>query len=491
MSTSTNNVLFSGYIATVQTVAELRAKPVSGLNFGASIIVNGNQYAGDLDGGVFAYYPDDETADDGLTVIAPIGGAGRWKITAGKGLKGDAGTAGNVAATLADLKAAATANDTMIYDGAPFKWTTANPPYTADDTNIVKANSTALSVGAWVRQKLSSIQTDDGTSAQAAISARKANTPLTGYSDPILGCGVIRKDTADTDWYYLDDAGHTPGNLSGAITVNGSGDVVLPYGYTVNKVGQLTVTPDETFAGLGLIAGASVGNSTSTLSLYMPMHIAANLGSTSTGTAGIATGTYFTGDVTAVKTGADVVITHPTVGSASSAPVISNMTTTADGVGYDVRITGYTATTVSLATFVPFTFTVHYDGSNWVIDTPMAVAPTVTSFTGNALTIAYNQTLPVSMLHAEVSAFDDATVAVCRALSVATTQISLVFRNGSNATLGTPTTGMRATVRLPLMVKAATPIGRATIIRPNTKLNGSKVFSGSGNFWINSMHKAT
>lgn len=65
---------------------------------------------------------------------------------------GPTGPSNNTRVNLAALKAAAITDLTSLYDGSLWTWETANAPYTADDINVVKANSTALSVGAWVRQ---------------------------------------------------------------------------------------------------------------------------------------------------------------------------------------------------------------------------------------------------------------------------------------------------------------------------------------------------
>lgn len=94
----------------------------------------------------------------------------------GQALKGDPGAAGNVAASLAQIKAADTGNVTMLYDGAIFNWTPGNFTGQSDDINIIKADSTALSVGAWVRQSLSDLRgtpnvkiTDDRLLLGAAV----------------------------------------------------------------------------------------------------------------------------------------------------------------------------------------------------------------------------------------------------------------------------------------------------------------------------------
>lgn len=64
--------------------------------------------------------------------------------------------------TLANFKAAPITNATQVLQApgiafGQFNWETANAPYTADDINIIKADSTALTVGAWVRQKADGI----------------------------------------------------------------------------------------------------------------------------------------------------------------------------------------------------------------------------------------------------------------------------------------------------------------------------------------------
>ena len=67
-------------------------------------------------------------------------------------MKGDPGAAGNVAATLAQLKAAAVTNDTMIFDRVTFKWVLGNFTGKADNLNVVQSDHAAITVGAWLRQ---------------------------------------------------------------------------------------------------------------------------------------------------------------------------------------------------------------------------------------------------------------------------------------------------------------------------------------------------
>lgn len=68
------------------------------------------------------------------------------------GLMGPPGSSNNTRATLAALKAAAISDGTSLYDGSLWTWTPGDYTGQADDKNVVKATSTALTVGAWVRQ---------------------------------------------------------------------------------------------------------------------------------------------------------------------------------------------------------------------------------------------------------------------------------------------------------------------------------------------------
>lgn len=77
-------------------------------------------------------------------------------------------------ATLAAFKAAPISNKTQVLQDpslefGTFYWETADAPYTADNINIIKADSTSLAVGAWVRQQASEISANGYTSVQDAI----------------------------------------------------------------------------------------------------------------------------------------------------------------------------------------------------------------------------------------------------------------------------------------------------------------------------------
>lgn len=76
---------------------------------------------------------------------------------------GPAGPSNNTRVSLAALKGAAVTDKTSLYDGSLWTWTPGDFTGQADDLNIVKADSTPLSQGAWVRQQASSIAVDGMT----------------------------------------------------------------------------------------------------------------------------------------------------------------------------------------------------------------------------------------------------------------------------------------------------------------------------------------
>lgn len=114
--------------------------------------------------------------------------------------------------SLATLKAAEAADLSYnlvagsAVDGI-FFFETANAPYTADDVNVIKLDSTALSVGALVRQKASSIQTQDGIDVGSAISARpqmqRVIQKLRRGEDCAISFAADSTSDATDEWVYL------------------------------------------------------------------------------------------------------------------------------------------------------------------------------------------------------------------------------------------------------------------------------------------------
>ncbi|WP_157220628.1 collagen-like protein [Flavisphingomonas formosensis] len=92
---SSFNVRFGGYIDSVTNVEALRNYPTFKLSDGDVVIVTGNIEPADGDGGFYTWLEAATDPDDGLIVVKPNdSSSGRWKMSAGRGPKGDTGEQG-------------------------------------------------------------------------------------------------------------------------------------------------------------------------------------------------------------------------------------------------------------------------------------------------------------------------------------------------------------------------------------------------------------
>jgi len=286
--------------------------------------------------------------------------------------------------------------------------------------------------------------------------------------------GVMRQDTVGGGWYFLDDSGHKPNGLTG-ITVNGTGELVLSYGFTAADVGSLVVCPDEVYANLGVWAGASVGDATSTVHLYKNLYGTVNLA-----TLALATDTFFSGTLSAVlNADGTVTVTHPSCGSASTGCYGG------DTQGFDVRVQSYTATTVTFASWVDFSGYIEYNGTTWTVSTQAFNKPTM-AFSAGVLTVTH-ETLSTQDANVTVDGRDvggGTNTVHARPGASTTTTFEVVFRDNAGAMVTTPSTSMRLYYSSVARVKREVPLGTINFLRPNCKLDATNVASGSGNFWV-------
>lgn len=81
--------------------------------------------------------------------------------------------------------------------------------------------------------------------------------------------GIIRCDTATGLWSVLDNSDHVPLHLN--YVVASTNKITIGWDFTATRVITLSVSPDEVFAPLGVIAGASVGFSSAVIKVNKPI----------------------------------------------------------------------------------------------------------------------------------------------------------------------------------------------------------------------------
>jgi len=153
-------IKFPGNLAQVVSADDLR-------NIPSTLMVDGELYVVQDLNGLFAYDPGEVALDDGVNIIKPNDKtslqAGRWVRDNDGFAPGPPGPAENTYTTLSAFKAQPITNKASRLVGASgitdgdFFWTIGDFTGRADDENIIKADSTPLSTGAWVRQQADSV----------------------------------------------------------------------------------------------------------------------------------------------------------------------------------------------------------------------------------------------------------------------------------------------------------------------------------------------
>lgn len=193
-------------------------------------------------------YHLDIYAPDAITFRYRVSDVGMTSTQGVQGIQGPPGPADNSYATIADLKASdiAQLSGRLVGSGIPdgnFFWETTNAPYTADNVNVIKADSTALSVGAWVRQRadgISVLQSGTGAVARTAQSKLRERISVKDFG---AVCDGITDDTASVQKAldYADTLGGRVVYLEGptritsglklgtGVCLDGSAPTVYPY----------------------------------------------------------------------------------------------------------------------------------------------------------------------------------------------------------------------------------------------------------------------
>lgn len=100
-----------------------------------------------------------------------------------------------------------------------------------------------------------------GTAASPTVPSRIKG--LDGKTYKVVAC-ALRNGGSPNYWQPINSAGHAP--IAGTVTTSTS-TITMNYGFAAANVGSLVVTPDESLAVKHIEAGASVGTSSSVITL--------------------------------------------------------------------------------------------------------------------------------------------------------------------------------------------------------------------------------
>lgn len=163
---------------------------------------------------------------------------------------------------------------------------------TAGAASAAAAASSATAAASSATIAGSSATAAAGSATSAASSASSASSAASAQVATLLSGGLVKPElmpggtslgdtgrryrkvlgtlrNTGSGWAFISDAGHRPNGVDATtpVTVTSTG-IVVTYGFTGTKVASVAVVPDETFAGLGLRVGTSVGLNDVTIQMF-------------------------------------------------------------------------------------------------------------------------------------------------------------------------------------------------------------------------------
>lgn len=296
-------------------------------------------------------------------------------------------------------------------------------------------------------------------------------------SDYRVVSGVIRQSAASGGWTFIDDADHTPMNVT-SVTQDGS-FVTINFGFNATKVLSFVIGPDETYARMGLVCGASVGLNYAAIQLAAPL--AADVVYNGT-TVTVTPPYYFSGDITGSVSGGELTITHPAIVDAMDVPVIG---TNRSGLATpdELCMGGFTGTTFKIETHEDMCGQI-----NWTSGTSFSVThnteASITATWDNA-----NGKLVVS--HPNINGFrgtllnPQAGSYFVEPGALASNSFEVRWFNSSDSYVNTPGSAHKCTFRLNggYRTNPVKPT-QFSFRRGYAPVNPNKLYSTTGNLWF-------
>lgn len=326
----------------------------------------------------------------------------------------------------------------------------------------------------------------DKTTAQLADKAPLSGTIETNVGKPArVYLGVIRNIGAG--WYYIEDAVHEKLNFT-SLEINETSEIKVNM-RAGKKVGSIIAVPDETFAGLGLTCGTSVGVYNTNVRLYA--EFSGKIG----GDGVINTKDWFNGTYTTTKSadGTQVTVDFDGVDDINLPfSIVPEYEGSAPFDGLEIRAYRVSLKSVIFRAFKDLYGYVSYNGSAWVASSS-CVANISAAFnnTTGELTITHDGMsadaghLAFHSLNIEMR--DSAGGLIhARVVSSNWTTIVVKFYDATGNVILTPNTNMRLWFNRPgfKVPHVWVPAAKAYFNMGRTKLRADKVVSVAGNIWL-------
>lgn len=312
--------------------------------------------------------------------------------------------------------------------------------------------------------------------------------------------GVIRQSTDTGGWAFIDDTNHTPIGFNTATISQSSTAITLPFDFTGTEIRSLVAVPDEHYAQRGLVCGCSVGVSSATLQMAMPLVGGFRWNPDASEPGGVGSGAgagYFldaavAADLSVSESSGVLTVTHGTMVDGNIAPVIGNLRGGWSGSAISSNVPsagvveggGFPSTTsFSLQSSVPISAFIQYNTGTSLYDISTDCAGTFTATFDSG-----TDTLTVT--HPRSASAYDLVVGNHGYTTLVTAQdedsFSVQFVNSAGTVLEpTNTNGRLSFVRAAGFARLSSfPRRFVSFARGHVMVNPNKVYSASGNIWL-------
>lgn len=287
------------------------------------------------------------------------------------------------------------------------------------------------------------------------------------YQPRVLACAIRNTGSG---WAFINDPSHEPIGFTGIETLP-DGRIRLDHAVGAVEVGGLVVCADETFAKRGVIAGASVGLSSSFIDVSSILNFNVDIANAS-----VTSDPMWDGDISAAIIGGVCSITHPECGGGDTPS-----TTPIGGLNprTDVSLS-YSSVQTNIITTSDIDGYISYNGTAWVYAGDMVDAPTMAWDAGESELVVTHVISDTT----NISINERAGGLTAKPDSVSSTFFQVKFYDSSGVLVSSPTTDMKFFFNRKGYARTGLRDGNFAVKRGYAKVDANKLISGSGNLWI-------